>query len=378
MMTSGCTHRPAAPETVRFATYNVALNFPQRDGIVHALSNPEHEHARRVAAVIQHQRPDVLLLNELDHDPQMRGLALFHDRFLAQAQYGQSPIEYPFRYVAPVNTGVATGVDLNGDGNVDGPEDAHGYGVFPGQYGMVVLSRFPIDIERVRTFQQFRWRDLPQPWWPRDPETGEHYYSAAARDVLRLSSKSHWDVPIKLPDGSDVHFLVSHPTPPVFDGPEDRNGRRNHNEIRFWADYIAGADYPADDQGRAGGLPPGSRFIIGGDLNADPRDGDSSGNAIAQLLEHPAINAAVVPTSQGAVLAAAEGVNRHHGGDPAADTGDFSEDGPGNMRIDYLLPSRNLQPVDAGVFWPPPGEIGVDWIHASDHRLVWLDIALAR
>ena len=34
-----------------------------------------------------------------------------------------------------------------------------------------------------------------------------------------------------------VHFLVSHPTPPVFDGPEDRNGPRNYDEIRFWADY---------------------------------------------------------------------------------------------------------------------------------------------
>ena len=36
-----------------------------------------------------------------------------------------------------------------------------------------------------------------------------------------------------------VHVLASHPTPPTFDGAEDRNGRRNHDEIRFWADYVS-------------------------------------------------------------------------------------------------------------------------------------------
>ena len=44
--------------------------------------------------------------------------------------------------------------------------------------------------------------------------------SAAEREVFRLSSKSHWDVPLRV-GGEVVHFLVSHPTPPVFDGPDD-------------------------------------------------------------------------------------------------------------------------------------------------------------
>ena len=58
-----------------------------------------------------------------------------------------------------------------------------------------------------------------------------------------------------------VHFLVSHPTPPVFDGPEDRNGTRNHDEIRFWADYIRRgrrSRYTYDDAGRRGGLEGGA------------------------------------------------------------------------------------------------------------------------
>ena len=55
--------------------------------------------------------------------------------------------------------------------------------------------------------------------------------SAAELDDVRLSSTSHWGVPVDV-DGSTVRFLVSHPTPPVFDGAEDRNGTRNHDEIR--------------------------------------------------------------------------------------------------------------------------------------------------
>ena len=86
------------------------------------------------------------------------------------------------------------------------------------------------------------------------------FYSPDEVEILRLSSKSHWDVPIRI-GKKTVHFLVSHPTPPVFDGPEDRNGRRNNDEIRFWADYITpgtSSGYIYDDEGVRGGLKPGS------------------------------------------------------------------------------------------------------------------------
>ena len=81
---------------------------------------------------------------------------------------------------------------------------------------------------------------MPGALLPDDPSTPEpaDWYSPDELDVFRLSSKSHWDVPVRLPDGRILHLLASHPTPPVFDGSEDRNGRRNHDEIRFWADYV--------------------------------------------------------------------------------------------------------------------------------------------
>ena len=115
-------------------------------------------------------------------------------------------------------------------------------------------------------------------------------------------------------------FLVAHPTPPVFDKAEDRNGRRNHDEIRIFTDYITPgkADYLYDDKGVKGGLPAGSRFVIAGDMNSDPHDGDSDLKAAEQMTKHPLINHQHTPQSEGGTFAAAkQGLkNLKHTGDP--------------------------------------------------------------
>lgn len=363
---------PPAP-TVRFASYNASLYSDEAGGLIARLEAGD-EAARSIAAVIQHQRPDVLLLNEFDHDATGRAADLFQRDYLGQPQHGQTPIVYEHRYFAPVNTGVASGLDLNRDGKVDGGEDAWGFGNHPGQYGMLVLSRYPIDQAAARTFQTFLRKDLPEPTVPRDPATGEPWYPQEVWQQLRLSSKSHWDVPIKTPLGT-VHLLASHPTPPVYDGPEDRNGARNRDEIRFWIEYVAptgGHDWIVDDAGRRGGLPAEASFVIAGDLNADPKDGDSTGNPAALLLAAPRVNGDFVPTSEGAV-ARAVGYDLPRQGDPAAHTGDF---GPrtGTLRIDYVLPSRDLDVANGGVFWPLPDDPMHAWTAVTDHHMVWLDL----
>lgn len=203
--------------------------------------------------------------------------------------------------------------------------------------------------------------------------------------MFRLSSKSHWDIPIEI-GGRQVHFLVSHPTPPVFDGPEDRNGTRNFDEIRFWADYISPgrvSRYIYDDHGRYGGLKPGSLFVIAGDQNSDPLDGDSLPGAVQQLLEHPRVNTSVTPTSEGGPEQAGlqGGANLTHLSDPAFDTADFADTAPGNLRADYVLPSWSMRILDAAVFWPTTddplfGLVGVFPFPSSDHRLVWVDVLI--
>ncbi len=90
--------------------------------------------------------------------------------------------------------------------------------------------------------------------------------------------------------------------------------------------------------------------MILGDQNADPLDGDSVDAAIDQLLEHPRITDPL-PTSAGAVEASAlqGGANLTHEGDPKYDTADFNDNpAPGNLRADYVLPSRDLRVTRRG------------------------------
>ncbi len=365
---------PPPTAALRVATYNVSLHGRSEGDLLRRLTAGDAD-ARRVAAVIQHQRPDLLLINEFDYDTAQASAELFQREYLAIAQFGQTPIKYPYRFLAPVNTGELSGLDLNRDGKLALPEDGWGFGDYPGQYGMLVLSRYPIDVVAARTFQHFPWSQMPGALAPSLPEAGEPWYPPAVWAQLRLSSKSHWDVPVDTPLGR-LHFLVSHPTPPVFDGAENRNGLRNHDEIRFWAEYVSGEtrDWIVDDAGRRGGLDAQARFVIAGDQNADPNDGDSSNNPLGRLLQHPRLLANAAPRSAGASIAAAAAAgNRTLRGDPAEHTGTF---GPrtGTLRVDYVLPSQGLEVSDSGVFWPAAGEVGAEWIGASDHRMVWLDL----
>jgi hypothetical protein len=366
-----------APDVIRFATFNTSLHRSTPGALVQSLSSPHDEQARSLAEIIQRVRPHVLVINELDYDEQGLGARLLQQNYLAVSQNGQQPIEYAFRYVGPVNTGIPTGHDLDGDGQTDGRADAFGFGAFPGQFGMAVYSMLPIESQKVRTFQKFLWKDMPGALLPVRGEGDEPFYSSETLALLRLSSKSHWDVPLAR-YGHTIHLLVFHPTPPIFDGPEDRNGRRNHDEIRFVADYIDPnrSAYIYDDQGTRGGLSAGAHFVIAGDLNADPQDGEQTAGAIGQLLSHTLIDASVFPTSGGGPeQARLQGeANLQQKGNPAHDTADFNDRRPGNLCVDYVLPSRTLKVVGRGIYWPRSDEEGFQLVGASDHRLVWTDV----
>ena len=376
-------------DSVRFATFNASLNRNNAGDLAAELAIPGSAQPAAVAEIIQNVRPEVLLINEFDYDP--AALELFQANYLEVGQNGADPIRYDYTFIAPSNTGVYSGFDYDNSGAAGDfvPNDSYGFGFFPGQFGMAVLSMYPIDLDDVRTFQNFAWKDMPGALLPDDPTTpepGDWYTPGPELDSFRLSSKSHWDVPIEI-GRRTVHFLVSHPTPPVFDGPEDRNGTRNHDEIRFWADYIgpgkkAGA-YIYDDNGVRGGLRPGASFVIAGDLNSDPLDGDSIPGSTQQLIDHPLVNTKITPSSPGAVEQASlqGGANDTHMSDPRYDTADFADNAPGNLRADYVLPRKNLKITDAGVFWPLSsdpafGPVGTFPFPSSDHRLVWIDVKI--
>ena len=376
----------AADDTVRFATFNASLNRFNAGDLAAELSHPGSAQPDVIAEIIQRTRPEVLLINEFDYDAGHVALEAFQTNYLSVAHGDAEPIMYRYRYTAPSNTGIYSGFDLDNSGAAGDfvPNDSFGFGFFEGQFGMAVYSMHPINWDEIRTFQTFLWKDMPGALLPDDPafDGPADWYSPEELDVFRLSSKSHWDVPIDLGDET-VHFLVSHPTPPVFDGEEDRNGTRNHDEIRFWADYIqpGAGDYIYDDAGMYGGLAADDLFVIAGDQNSDPYDGDSIPGAIQQLLDHAKVNTKVTPASLGGPEQAAlqGGANETHLSDPAFDTADFSDFTPGNLRADYVLPRKNMKIMDAGVFWPTADDplfplVGTWPFPSSDHRLVWIDV----
>jgi endonuclease I len=382
----------ATTNNFKVATFNTSLYRDSDGALINDLATVTNDQARKLARIIQRNNADIILINEFDYDADGLALRRFKENYLEVAQNGENPVYYPYAFIAPANTGVHSGFDLDNNGSVvSNPgatgygEDAFGFGTHPGQYAFVVLSKYPIDTPNVRTFQKFLWKDMPGADLPDNPANPavNDWYSPAELNVFRLSSKNHADVPV-LVNGTPVHILASHPTPPVFDSGApwtagvDHNGRRNSDEIRFWSDYVnpASSGYIYDDSEtfatRSGGLPANTRFIICGDQNADNNEGDSTDPAIkriiggnltiggAEVLPNPFVNP--YEPSGGA-------------GPQPDDTAAFS----GGVRVDYTLPSAFGLTVNSGaVFWPAAsaGTIS-DALSASDHHLVYLNLTLS-
>ncbi|MBE7498352.1 MAG: Ig-like domain-containing protein [Verrucomicrobiaceae bacterium] len=372
----------ATSNSFKVATYNISHYRATAGALITDLATVNATQSQNIARVIQRNNADVLLLNEFDYDAKGEALKRFQENYLEVGQSGEAPVYYPYAFIAPSNTGIASGFDLDNNGTiVTTPgatgygEDALGFGAFPGQYAFVVLSKHPIDTANIRTFQKFLWKDMPGALLPDDPDiagTGD-WYSPAELNVYRLSSKNHADVPVLIND-TPVHILASHPTPPVFDAPGaglpwkagvDHNGRRNSDEIRFWSDYVtpASSAYIYDDTETSaapgGGLAPNSRFVLVGDQNADQNEGDSTPPAILSVINNVLFNGAFVPGG-GA-------------GPQPDDTAGFS----GGVRVDYALPSIfGFDAPTGGVFWPGAGDPMSGAITASDHHLVFVNLTL--
>lgn len=307
------------------------------------------------AAVIAGARPDVILLTGFDYDLDGAALAAFAGRVAKRG------LDLPHRVALRPNTGWATGLDLDGDGRLGGPGDAQGFGRFAGEGGMAILSRFALG--PAGDYSAFLWKDLP------GALIDGAGLSPEAVAAQRLSTTGHWAVPVALPGGAQLTLLAWHATPPVFDGAEDRNGRRNHDEAAFWLRLLDG-DLPY--------ATPAPPFVLLGDANLDPVDGDGRPDALMALLADARLQDPGPQSEGGAVAAAQGGTNAGQKGLPARDTADWPDDkGPGNLRVDYVLPSSDLRVIDAFVWWPEPGTPEAELAaKASRHRLVLVEVTM--
>ncbi len=279
-----------------------------------------------VLDVITTIAPDILLLTDFDQDPD--GLAA---QALSNA-LADRDLFLPHWHSGPTNKGVPSGLDLDHDGRTGEPEDAIAYGRFYGNGGMAILSRFPIATDQAREHISFLWSELPDNL-RQDAEESIH--------DIPLSGSGHWVVPVDLGGQYPLRLLAYHANTPVFDGPEDRNGRRNHDESALWSHILAQSElFPA---------------VLLGNSNIDPHGGEGRRAAFLALLNGPFQNP--------------EGHQNHP-------TADWPEDpGPGDLRVDYVLPSDGITLSASGVYWPDAGDpAATNAAAASRHRLVWIDI----
>jgi hypothetical protein len=329
-----CLSGPAGAETLRIATYDPGLTRAGPGLLLRDIRRGDPQ-VLAAAQVIAAAAPDAILLTGIDWDHDGLALAAF------AALLDEAGHPMPHRFAARPNSGMQTGLDLDGDGRAGGAEDAQGFGQFSGQNAMAVLSRLPLG--PATDHSATLWHDLPGTLMPPATPGGQ-----------RLSSTAHWDVPV-MTDAGPLHLLAWSATPPVFDGPEDRNGRRNHDEAAFWLHHL-----------------PDAPYVLLGNPNLDLADGDGRAQAMAALLDH-----AQDPQPRGAFQPDQAGANAGHKGDPALDTAVFDPDGPGNLRVDYVLPDMDLAVAASGVLWPGPGDPLAPAVEAaSNHRLVWVDIDL--
>jgi Endonuclease/Exonuclease/phosphatase family len=377
---------PKAEGALRIATYNASLNRAATGKLTADLKSNDAQ-VQAIATVVRAVQPDILLINEIDFSTEADNAALLEQGYFAKSTpdlLGGPAWPLKFHYSAASNTGTPSGMDLDNNGRDSDPNDAFGFGRFPGQYGMAVFSRYEIATSEVVTLKDFLWSKLPGALRPIDPKTGKSYYADATWEKLRLSSKSFWDVPIRTPGGT-LHVLASHPTPPAFDGAEDRNGCRNHDEIKLVQLYIESSSALTDDRGNKVSFSQDAPFIVLGDLNCDPKDGDSKNSALNALINHPQMAKSAAPRSSGGEQASERqaAANTRHKSDPAEDTADFSDNSVGNLRADYALPSKHFKVTSSGIFWPLHEDVRADKVEtikklldASDHHLVWVDVQM--
>ena len=339
---------------IRFATLNASLSRPILGALASELASGSSSAAKGVAKLVAAVKPDVLLIQELDYQEDQQNLESLYQEYLIPAHPHQDN-PFPYRHHFTSNTGLLTDFDLDRDRVRKGPGDAQGYGHHLGQYAFGLLSKLPFKSDEIESFQRLLWKDFPNHHLDRIKVENGNWYGTEMRAVLRLSSKNHVVVPVQH-RGRRVFVIASHPTPPVFDGEEDRNGWRNFDEIGLLALLIDGKVPLRSDQGRQVILSASEPFVIMGDLNADPKKGDQRSGAIHQVLLHRRVHAdaatgALVPSFQNRLKVSVQ------------DTSTF------NLRVDYVLPSQKMKIHASGICKVPlsGGQV------VTDHHLVWLD-----
>ena len=254
---------------LRVATFDVNLSAKQQGQLGADLAGGASTEAAQVAKAIQQADADVVLLTGIDADE--AAARSLNNQYLKHAQDGGRAVDYPYVYAGPTNKGTPSGADLDNDQVVGGPADAWGYGEFPGQGAMVLLSKHPIDAQHVQTVTKQRWSQMPGNTMPQSGLNG------TIAEAMPVMESGLWDVPIKV-GGSTVRVIAVQ-TDQVREE-LTHSAPRHSDQLRIVGDWLSAADYLQDDRGAA----PGNHqpYVVLGEL------GRNHGNnqAVDDMLEN--------------------------------------------------------------------------------------------
>ncbi|MCB4208836.1 endonuclease/exonuclease/phosphatase family protein [Arthrobacter sp. UM1] len=384
--TAVSAHTPTGEKT-RVAVFEVDLTADKPGQAAEQIKDPSSplgRKARSAAGVIEASKADVVVITGID----------VGDRGAREAFEALLPasLSHTFEGALAASAGRHGGSGSSTDSGSGAEARA-----FPGQRGMMVASRLPIDERRVRTFANFRWKDLPSPHLPDDPSTeaAADHYTEAELARMPLASTAVWDIPV-LREGKPLHVVAtsldglggledaagsasSHASDPADASPEEL---RHRDQLAFLRDLVTPArgSYVYDDAGGRGGLRQGEPFVVAAGLGADPGDSGAASSPVSAFLKERSLQDPE-PGSEGAVEASdvQGGANASHATDSRLDTFDGDDARGGNLRLDYVLPSSQTPVTGAGVFWPEIGQKDSDLVGSrpggsTRHRLVWADV----
>ena len=358
---------PSPPgNTVRFATFNASLNRARRGPAASpTCRRPTTPRPATVAEIIQRVRPDVLLINEFDFDADGTALRLFQQQLPVRRRTTaprRSATRY--RFIAPSNTGIPSGFDLNNYGtSIGGPGRRLRLRRLPGpvRHGRLLAATRstpttsgPSSTSSGRTCRarccpttrppRRRPTGTPPRSWPssrcRPRATGTCRSRSAARPSTSWSA-----------------------TPPrrCSTVPRTATARRNHDEIRLWADYVTpGAERLHLRRRRQArrARARGAAFVIAGRPELRPArrrqhprlDPAAAGQPAGQHHRHPDQRRGRSEQAE----AAGRGRTSPTESDPRVRHRRLRRQlpGPGNLRADYVLPSSDLRIRNSGIFWP--------------------------
>lgn len=269
----------SAPEQIaqsglRVATVDAELSGADQGQLAIELASGTDRRATRLADHLTEANPDIVVLTGMDTE--QSAVDALRANYLNNPFDDRADLNLPYSYLAPGTTGVQSGADLDADGVVGGPNDAWGAGDYEGQGGLVVLSRYPIDPEKIISITALPWHALPG---DRPKAAGLDGVLAGAIPVM---SGGLWDIPIDY-RGETVHLLAAQ----MSDQPAGVSfaGQRQQDQLRVLADYFTGAAYVRDDAQRPVHAQRDEPVIVAGDLGSMPQANAARAHLL-QVLHH--------------------------------------------------------------------------------------------